>query len=200
MVVTQGPPAGVAAAQVARMAGVARGAVSNWRRRYPDFPEPVGGTPARPTFSLPEVEAWLSANGKLTAMSPTDRLWQELRAYSDEWRLAETLADVAAFLSFLELGYLVAGSRSTWEDLATLPDADLAGQLPVAVGAYASERRMPGGTAFAGGLRAEQVGFWRSLAALAGEQGAGEVFEDLPGDLAGASRHRCLYDLAGHRG
>src|SRR3954454_2853638 len=98
------------------MAGVARGAVPTCRRRYPDFPEPTGGTPARPTFSLPQVEAWLSANGRLAAISPTDRLWQELVAYSDEWRLAEALADVAAFLSFLESGYLYAGSRSTWEE------------------------------------------------------------------------------------
>jgi SAM-dependent methyltransferase len=184
MVDTQDPPAEVTAVQVARMAGVARGAVSNWRRRYPDFPEPVGGTPARPTFSLPEVEAWLSANGRLAAISPADRLWQELRAYSDEWRLAETLADIAAFLSFFELGYLYADSRSTWEDLAQLPDADLAEQLPGAVAAHASQRRMPGGPAFADGLRPGQVRFWRSLAALAGDQGAGEVFEDLHGRYA----------------
>jgi hypothetical protein len=184
MVETQGPPAEVTAAQVARMAGVARGAVSNWRRRHPDFPEPVGGTPARPTFSLPEVEAWLSASGKLAAISPADRLWQELRAYSDEWRLAEALADVAAFLSFIELGYLYADSLGTWEELAKLPDAELARQLPDAVAAHASKLRMPGGTAFADGLQPGQVRFWRSLAALAGEQGAGDVFEDLHGRYA----------------
>lgn len=184
MVATEGPPTEVTAAQVARMAGVARGAVSNWRRRYLDFPAPAGGTPARPTFSLPEVEAWLSANGRLAAISPTDRLWQELGAYSDEWRLAEALADIAAFLSFLELGCLQAGSRSTWEELAKLPDADLAEQLPDAVAAHASQRRMPGGSVFADGLRPGQVRFWRSLAALAAEHGAGEVFEDLHGRYA----------------
>ena len=184
MVDTQDPPAEVTAAQVARMAGVARGAVSNWRRRYPDFPAPMGGTPARPMFSLPQVEAWLLANHRLAAISPADRLWQELRAYSDEWRLAEALADVAAFLSFLELGYLYADSRSTWENLAKLSDADLAEQLPGAVDAYASQLRMPGGPALADGLRPGQVRFWRSLAALAGEQGAREVFEDLHGRYA----------------
>ena len=184
MIDTQGPRAEVTAAQVARIAGVARGAVSNWRRRHPDFPDPVGGTPERPTFSLPEIEAWLAANGRMAAISPSDRLWQELRAYSDEWRLAETLADAAAFLSFLELGYLAADSRSTWEDLARLPDADLAEQLPVAVAAHALHLRMPGGPAFADGLRPGQVRFWKSLAALAGEQRAGEVFEDLHGRYA----------------
>ena len=62
----------------------------------------MGGTPASPTFSLSEVEAWLSDNDKLAAISPNERLWQELRAYSEEWRLAGTLADIAAFLSFIE--------------------------------------------------------------------------------------------------
>ena len=45
---TQGMPAEVTAAQVARMAGVARGAVSNWRRRYPDFPGAGGRYPCSP--------------------------------------------------------------------------------------------------------------------------------------------------------
>ena len=31
------------AAAIARLAGVGRAAVSNWRRRYPDFPKPVAG-------------------------------------------------------------------------------------------------------------------------------------------------------------
>src|SRR5574341_1123446 len=87
---------------MAGLAGVGRAAVSNWRRRHADFPKPVGGTPASPTFALAEVEAWLATNGKLDAIPAGDRLWQELRAYSEEWRLADTLADAAAFLSFLE--------------------------------------------------------------------------------------------------
>ena len=43
---------------------------------------------------------------------------------------------------------------------------------------------MPGGPAFADGLRPGQMRFWRSLAALAGEQGPEEVFEDLHGRYA----------------
>ena len=177
-------PAEVTAAQVARLLGVGRAAVSNWRRRYPDFPAPVGGTPASPTFSLSEVEAWLSANGKLAAISPAERLWQELRAYSEEWRLAETLADIAAFLSFLELGSFAASGHSSWQEMESLPDAELAEQLPGAVAAYASDRRMPGGQAFADGLQPDQVRFWRSLAAQASKEGYEEVFEDLHGRYA----------------
>ena len=45
------------AAAIARLAGVGRAAVSNWRRRYPEFPKPVGGSPTSPTFDVAEVEA-----------------------------------------------------------------------------------------------------------------------------------------------
>lgn len=55
----------VTAAEVARLAGVGRAAVSNWRRRHADFPKPVGGTETSPSFSLDEVEHWLRAQGKL---------------------------------------------------------------------------------------------------------------------------------------
>jgi hypothetical protein len=52
------------AAAIARLAGVGRAAVSNWRRRYPDFPKPVGGSSSSPTFSRADVQAWLIATGK----------------------------------------------------------------------------------------------------------------------------------------
>ncbi len=52
------------AAAIARLAGVGRAAVSNWRRRYPEFPQPVGGSATSPTFDRAEIEAWLKATGK----------------------------------------------------------------------------------------------------------------------------------------
>lgn len=171
----------VSAAEVARMAGVGRAAVSNWRRRHADFPEPVGGTPASPTFSFSEVEEWLSVNDKLTAISANERLWQELRAYSEEWRLARSLADIAAFLSFIEYSSFDGGSQGSWQELQSQTNAELAKQLTKAVAAHVFERRMPGGQPFADGLQPDQMSFWRSLAALAAEQGAEEVFEDLHG-------------------
>ncbi|TDU04186.1 N-6 DNA methylase [Streptomyces sp. 846.5] len=56
--------AAMTAAAIARLAGVGRAAVSNWRRRYPEFPQAVGGTEASPTFSRAEVLAWLQSTGK----------------------------------------------------------------------------------------------------------------------------------------
>lgn len=51
------------AAAIARRAGVGRAAVSNWRKRYTEFPKPVVDG-ASPVFSWAEVESWLVATGK----------------------------------------------------------------------------------------------------------------------------------------
>ncbi len=90
----------MSAADIARLAAVGRTAVSNWRRRYPDFPQPAGGTPASPLFALAEVEAWLRAQGKLVEVPLAERAWQELRALAgDDLRLAAALADAGGLLA-----------------------------------------------------------------------------------------------------
>src|ERR1700680_20691 len=61
------------AAAIARLAGVGRAAVSNWRRRYPEFPRPVGGSSTSPTFSRTEVEVWLKATGKADQLATAGR-------------------------------------------------------------------------------------------------------------------------------
>ena len=89
----------VSAADIARLADVGRSAVSNWRRRYPDFPQPAGGTPSGPLFVLTEVEAWLRDQGKLLEVPLAERAWQELRARAgDDLHLATALADVGELL------------------------------------------------------------------------------------------------------
>jgi hypothetical protein len=57
-------PVEITSADIARLAGVGRAAVSNWRRRYPEFPKPIGGTANGPTFSRADVEQWLVETGK----------------------------------------------------------------------------------------------------------------------------------------
>ncbi|MFD8015311.1 N-6 DNA methylase [Streptomyces sp. NPDC058955] len=71
----------VTAAGIARLAGVGRAAVSNWRRRHADFPKPVGGTETSPSFSLPEVEQWLREQGKLAEVPLRERVWQQLAGH-----------------------------------------------------------------------------------------------------------------------
>jgi len=61
------------AAAIARLAGVGRAAVSNWRKRYPDFPQPVGGSPNSPTFRRGEVIGWLHATGKAEQLATAGR-------------------------------------------------------------------------------------------------------------------------------
>ncbi|WP_181775200.1 N-6 DNA methylase [Amycolatopsis pittospori] len=89
----------VSAADIARIAGVGRAAVSNWRRRYGDFPVPVGGTASSPLFSLPDVESWLRERGKPFEVSLGDRIWQRLRNLGDDLSLGLRVGRVGTFLS-----------------------------------------------------------------------------------------------------
>lgn len=54
----------LASSDIAKLADVSAAAVSNWRKRAADFPEPAGGTELRPLFARDEVIAWMNANNK----------------------------------------------------------------------------------------------------------------------------------------
>ena len=88
----------VSAADIARLVDVGRAAVSNWRRRYDDFPQPVGGTTSSPLFSLREVEDWLRRNGKSYEVPLAERVWQRLRTTADDLHLGRLVADAGTFL------------------------------------------------------------------------------------------------------
>ncbi|MFJ9833679.1 N-6 DNA methylase [Streptomyces sp. NPDC101169] len=88
----------VTGSEIARIAGVTRAAVSNWRRRYDDFPSPAGGGVSSPLFDLAEVQAWLDGQRKGQDLSQEVQLWQTLRAaYGDD--MIGGLADVAGLLA-----------------------------------------------------------------------------------------------------
>ncbi|MCX4701217.1 N-6 DNA methylase [Streptomyces sp. NBC_01373] len=88
----------VTGAEIARLAGVTRAAVSNWRRRYDDFPAPAGGGANSPLYALAEVQEWLDRQRKGQEVSPEVELWQALRtAYGDQ--MVAGLAKVAAALA-----------------------------------------------------------------------------------------------------
>ncbi|WP_328500851.1 N-6 DNA methylase [Streptomyces sp. NBC_00457] len=91
----ESPTVSVPLAEVARIAGVGRAAVSNWRRRHETFPAPIGGTDASPLFSLAEIEAWLHREGKIkTAVEPLERLWPEYEALGDRDAMGLLVAQV----------------------------------------------------------------------------------------------------------
>ncbi|MFD5247615.1 N-6 DNA methylase [Amycolatopsis sp. NPDC058340] len=109
----------VTAADIARIAGVGRAAVSNWRRRYGDFPPPVGGTASSPLFSLLAVESWLRERGKPVEISLGDRVWQRLRNLGDDLALGDRVGRVGSYLS----------RRGAWTFSSRYDDAELLGLL-----------------------------------------------------------------------
>jgi len=55
----------VSLSQIAELAGVGPSAVSNWRRRFDDFPDPMGGTgDGNDLFALSAVRRWLDEHGR----------------------------------------------------------------------------------------------------------------------------------------
>lgn len=87
----------ITAADIARLAGVTRAAVSNWRRRHDDFPAPSGGTSSSPLFPLAQVRTWLESQNKGTQESPEVRLWHTLRG-DHPGNMLTGLADLAEYL------------------------------------------------------------------------------------------------------
>ncbi|MEU5424389.1 N-6 DNA methylase [Streptomyces olivoreticuli] len=165
----------VTAAGIARLAGVGRAAVSNWRRRHADFPQPVGGTETSPAFALAEVEDWLRRQGKLAEVSPDERTWQQLTGHPAG--AATALRHAGAVL------LLVRDRPATWLRLAALTDSELAAELPAALDAVLTARLgrgHPVALPTADGLAASTA-LVRGAAELAAHRGADGVYEFLLG-------------------
>ncbi len=86
------------ASGIARLANVGRAAVSNWRRRYADFPTPVGGTPTSPSFDAQEVEQWLRLHGRLHQASAEQWAWRHIESYQPAAQISDVLGIVGAHL------------------------------------------------------------------------------------------------------
>ncbi|MFI8092496.1 N-6 DNA methylase [Streptomyces sp. NPDC086080] len=85
----------VSLAEIARIAGVGRAAVSNWRRRHDSFPSRIGGTDVSPQFSLAEVELWLRDNGKLDSVGGRELLWPRFEALGSRDESGLAIAEAA---------------------------------------------------------------------------------------------------------
>ncbi|MFE2728029.1 N-6 DNA methylase [Kitasatospora sp. NPDC059327] len=166
----------VTAVEIARLAGVGRAAVSNWRRRHADFPRPVGGSDSSPTFALDEVAGWLRGQGKIAELPLLERVWQ----------LVETLRDPAGHPAapLVQAGavlLLLHREPDRWPALAAEPDTRLATALPRALaevaarahGDAAAVLRLPGL------LGSTQLDLARLLAELAAAGGPGAAYEQL---------------------
>ncbi|WP_330241081.1 N-6 DNA methylase [Streptomyces sp. NBC_00525] len=82
----------VTLAEIARLAGVGRAAVSNWRRRHSTFPTRIGGTDVSPYFSLADVEKWLRDNRKLGKVASREWLWPRFDALGDRDKSGRAIA------------------------------------------------------------------------------------------------------------
>ncbi|MFC5665288.1 N-6 DNA methylase [Kitasatospora misakiensis] len=176
----------VTAVEIARLAGVGRAAVSNWRRRHPDFPRPVGGTDSSPAFALAEVEAWLRSQGKIAELPLLERVW----------RLVETLRDPAGHPAgpLVQAGTVLLlhhRAPEQWAALAEQPDTRLATALPRALADTARTALGPdgadgpdspdgaGGVHRSGLLGSTELDLARLLARLAADTGPADAFEQL---------------------
>ncbi|MCX4813124.1 N-6 DNA methylase [Streptomyces sp. NBC_01239] len=115
----------VTAAGIARLAGVGRAAVSNWRRRHADFPKPVGGTETSPSFALADVESWLREQGKLAEVPLRERVWQQLVGHPEGPVTALVYAGCALLL--------IQERPTVWLDASGGSDERMAAMLPGAL-------------------------------------------------------------------
>ncbi|MFB6618581.1 N-6 DNA methylase [Streptomyces sp. NPDC056367] len=166
-------PAEVTAAEVARLAGVGRAAVSNWRRRHADFPKPVGGTETSPSFALPEVEQWLRAQGKLAEVPLRERVWQQIAAHPG--------GAVAALVKAGSALLVVRERPAEWLKLTAGPDEQAAGLLRPVLAEVLRARLGPGHVLTEVPLGPAVVPLLRAAAELAAELGAHGAFEFLLG-------------------
>ncbi|MFD5052195.1 N-6 DNA methylase [Streptomyces tendae] len=167
----------VTAAGIARLAGVGRAAVSNWRRRHADFPKPVGGTETSPSFALADVEAWLRAQGKLAEVPPRERVWQQLVGHPE---------GPAAALMHAGCALLLVHDRPTlWLEASAGSDERLADLLPAALDQVLDTRFGPGPeravTTPAGPRLLPSAPLLRGAAELAAGSGARAAYEFLLG-------------------
>jgi len=170
----------VTATGIASLAGVGRAAVSNWRRRHADFPQPVGGTATSPAFDLRAVETWLQEQGKVPEIPAEERTWRRIEAFGLPSQAGEALCLTGAFLlaeasRSEEPGAAREGERSR-DQAATVPLArDLAARVD-GWGSYAKDLLTGLIPRQWSSQQAELLHFARELAA---KRGADDAFEYL---------------------
>lgn len=118
-----GPDSRVTVAGIAEMAGTGRSAVSNWRKRHDDFPEPVAGSGTSPEFALTEVEAWLTKHGRYRHKRQAETaLWNALSNHRGELPVDRLVDITLSLLTWNHLASAAANRNPASEVLSESPD------------------------------------------------------------------------------
>lgn len=82
----------VSPSDIADIAGVSRGAVSNWRKRADDFPQALAGSAAKPLFSREQVTSWLAGRGHdIKSDAGETAVWAAMNALRGELSVEESI-------------------------------------------------------------------------------------------------------------
>ncbi|MGV3153122.1 MULTISPECIES: HsdM family class I SAM-dependent methyltransferase [unclassified Corynebacterium] len=109
---------------VAVVADVTRAAVSNWRARHEDFPQPTPDSPPRrPLFDLQEILAWLKSKDLLPKGAEKKRAELALTAAANELRAAHidpiSATTLALYLLALRKQTDTGHDSSGWQQVRT---------------------------------------------------------------------------------
>jgi hypothetical protein len=123
----------VGPSDIADIAGVSRSAVSNWRKRAEDFPDPVAGTSAKPLFSREAVNEWLIKRGHMPRADHGETgVWAAMNAMRAELSAddaAELILSLACARKLIALMEATRPSHMRWADLASLRSYELEDRL-----------------------------------------------------------------------
>jgi type I restriction-modification system DNA methylase subunit/predicted DNA-binding transcriptional regulator AlpA len=185
----QGPL--VSLADIARMAGVGRPAVSNWRQRYDDFPKPVQETGAASLFRQADIERWMRRHRKpFVIPSVEQQVWSAFAVVR-----GAVLPEDAAHAAMMLLGSAAIADRMGAADREVLDDAlrkwhseALANELERLMhrAAWLGLHDAAGVDAI---LIRSCLPFLWSIDDLARQHGAGQVFEALLAMIGRSSRN-----------
>lgn len=182
----------VSLADVAEMAHVTRPAVSNWRRRFEDFPQAVSETGAVALFRLTEVRRWMRTHRKdFEVPSITQQVWSALNLVRGDLRPEEAALTAMAFVGLtaaaVSQGLTSHGGFEEADGLALLAWIQEASEL---VGR--SDEVDLDDLGFTN-VVTSAAEFLSVVGRLAIQQGFGEVFEALASAVAREGRATAAY-------
>jgi hypothetical protein len=95
----------LSAADIAKISRATPQAVSNWRARHSDFPQPVAGTDRRPLFAYSEVVDWLKQNNKFVGDLQSSQLSfeRQIRSFSRTYSKIEILTCAGISLALIKI-------------------------------------------------------------------------------------------------